>query len=117
MNQRIYNMKFKELYPMYVQKAERKGRQQKEVDEILMWLTGYNQKALDIQIAQEDTVSEFFDLAPQMNPNRFLVTGVVCGVRVEEVKEPLMQTIRQLDKMVDELAKGKTMDKILRKNP
>lgn len=112
---RIYDMIFGEVYPLYVAKAERKNRLPEEVDEILFWLTGYDQKGVNKQIAKEVTMEEFFDQAPQMNENRHLVTGMVCGVRVEEVQDPLMKEIRILDKMVDELAKGKSLDKILRK--
>ena len=100
---------------MYVEKAEKKGRSKEEVDLVIRWLTGYNQKSLDSQIDDQVDFETFFEQAPQMNPNTPLITGVVCGVRVEDVEDPLMQKIRQLDKLVDELAKGKTMEKILRK--
>lgn len=100
---------------MYIAKAERKGRTKAEVDKIIHWLTGYTQKALTTQLKKEVDFETFFAEAPQLNPTRTLITGVVCGIRVEDIKEPLMQEIRYLDKMIDELAKGKTMAKILRK--
>ncbi|HXH62135.1 MAG TPA: DUF2200 domain-containing protein [Fimbriimonadaceae bacterium] len=111
---RIYSMPFANVYPAYVAKAERKGRTKDEVDETIRWLTGYTQKQLEAQIKKETTFEEFFGDAPKMNPNRGLIKGVVCGVRVEEVAEPLMREIRYLDKLIDELAKGKAMEKILR---
>ena len=111
---RIYTMSFASVYPHYVTKAENKGRTKDEVDEIIRWLTGYTQRRLDAQLAKETDFETFFDDAPKMNPNRELITGVVCGVRVEDVEEPTMREIRYLDKLVDELAKGKAMDKILR---
>lgn len=107
-------MSFARLYPLYVQKAEKKGRSKKEVDEIIRWLTGYNQRTLNTQVNKDVDVRTFFDQAPELNPLRQLITGVVCGVRVEEVEEPLMREIRYLDKLIDELAKGKQMSKILR---
>lgn len=110
----IFSMAFAKVYPMYVQKAERKGRTQEEVDEIICWLTGYDQAGLAQQIEQENDFETFFDQAPGMHPNCPLIKGVVCGVRVEEVEDPLMRKIRYLDKLVDELAKGKKMEKILR---
>ncbi|WP_231758611.1 DUF2200 domain-containing protein [Microbulbifer elongatus] len=113
-NHRIFSMPFAKVYPMYVQKAERKGRTRAEVDEIIRWLTGYDAAGLAQQIAQENDFRTFFAEAPQMHPNSALIKGVVCGVRVEEVEDPLMRKIRYLDKLVDELAKGKAMDKILR---
>lgn len=112
---RIYNISFSSVYPHYVAKAEKKGRTKEEVDEIIRWLTGYNQTQLQAQLEQQTSLQEFFDKAPALNPNRKLITGVICGVRVENIKEPLMQEIRYLDKLIDELAKGKPMDKILRK--
>lgn len=112
---RIYTMSFARVYPEYVAKAERKGRTKAEVDEIIRWLTGYNQKELDAQLEKQTDIETFYAQAPQLNPSRTLITGVICGVRVEEIKEPTMQAIRYLDKLIDELAKGKTMDKILRK--
>ena len=111
---RIYTMKFSGVYPLYVQKAERKNRTKEEVDQIICWLTGYDEAGLQAQIAQENNFETFFDEAPALNPNRTLIKGVVCGVRVEEIEDPLMQKIRYLDKLVDELAKGKAMEKILR---
>ncbi len=111
----IFSMPFAKVYPMYVEKAEKKGRSKEEVDLVIRWLTGYDQKSLDSQIDDQVDFETFFEQAPQMNPNTPLITGVVCGVRVEDVEDPLMQKIRQLDKLVDELAKGKTMEKILRK--
>lgn len=112
---KIYSMSFASVYPLYVKKAERKGRTQSEVNEIILWLTGYTQNDLNQQIDKETSFELFFEQAPNMNPLRFLIKGVVCGVRVEEVEEPTMREIRYLDKLIDELAKGKTMDKILRK--
>lgn len=114
-NHRIYKMAFARVYPELVAKAERKGRTKAEVDEIIRWLTGYSQQELDEQLANEVDVRAFFDAAPELNPARKAITGVVCGVRVEEIPHPLMQNIRYLDKMIDELAKGKSMEKILRK--
>ena len=111
---RIFAMPFAVVYPAYVKKAERKGRTKDEVDRIICWLTGYDPAGLKQQIERKVDIQAFFAQAPAMNPKRTLVTGVVCGVRVEEVEDPLMQEIRQLDKLVDELAKGRPMDKILR---
>lgn len=113
-NERVYAMTFASVYPLYVQKAERKGRTKEEVDTILRWLTGYSDDQLQRQIETEVNLETFFAQAPKMNPNTSLITGVVCGVRVEDIEEPLMQKIRWLDKLIDELAKGKTMEKILR---
>ncbi len=107
-------MAFAKVYPMYVQKAERKNRTKADVDRIICWLTGYDAAGLQRQIKQENDVATFFAQAPAMHPNCALIKGVVCGVRVEEVEDPLMQKIRYLDKLVDELAKGKAMEKILR---
>ncbi len=107
-------MEFAKLYPCYVNKAERKGRTKVEVNEIICWLTGYDQNGLEEQINSGADVEAFFEGAPAFNPNSSLIKGVVCGVRVEEVKDPLMQKIRFLDKQIDELAKGKDMGKILR---
>lgn len=115
MTHRIYSMSFASVYPHYLAKAEKKGRTKAEVDEILRWLTGYTQKKLDAQIEKKTTIEGFFAQAPQLNPSRSLITGVICGVRVEDIKEPLMQEIRYMDKLIDELAKGKAMEKILRK--
>lgn len=111
---RIFSSSFAKLYPMYVQKAERKGRSRDDVDRVLCWLTGYTPEGLAAQLDAEVDVATFFAQAPAMHPNAALIKGVVCGVRVEEVEDPLMRTIRQLDKLVDELAKGKAMDRILR---
>ena len=111
---RIYSMSFSSVYPHYVAKAERKGRKKAEVDEIIRWLTGYSQTELNKRLKNETAFRTFFAEAPEMNPSRILIKGVVCGVRVEEVQEPLMREIRYLDKLIDELAKGKSMDKILR---
>jgi hypothetical protein len=111
---RIYGMSFGSVYPAYVAKAEKKGRTKAEVDEIIRWLTGYTQKGLEAQCAKKTDFETFFAKAPKLNPSRALITGVVCGVRVEEVKEPVMREIRYLDKLIDELAKGKAMEKILR---
>ncbi|WKY43218.1 DUF2200 domain-containing protein [Eubacteriaceae bacterium ES2] len=111
---KIYNMTFASVYLLYVKKAEKKGRSKDEVDEIICWLTGYDQSQLIQQIESENSFTTFFEQAPQLNPDRRLIKGVVCGVRVEDIKEPLMQEIRYLDKLVDELAKGKAMIKILR---
>jgi len=112
---RIYTMSFAKVYPLLVAKAEKKGRRKSEVDEIIRWLTGYDQKKLGAQLKKQTDFETFFAEAPRLNPSRSLITGTVCGVRVEEIKEPTMQEIRYLDKMVDELAKGKVMEKILRK--
>jgi hypothetical protein len=111
---RIFTTTFSSVYPLYVQKAERKNRTKAEVDQIICWLTGYSQKGLQKQLALEVDFEIFFAQAPAMNPNCSLIKGVVCGVRVEDVEDPLMQKIRFLDKLVDELAKGKAMEKILR---
>jgi hypothetical protein len=108
-------MSFAGVYPMYIQKAERKGRTKEEVDEVIFWLTGYNKKTLQKQIDEKNSLETFFAQAPQLNPNVSKITGVICGYRVEEIEDKLMQKIRYLDKLVDELAKGKTMEKILRK--
>jgi hypothetical protein len=112
---RIYTMAFASVYPLYVTKAEKKGRSKAEVDQIIRWLTGYTTKGLESQIKKQTTFEAFFAKAPKLNPNRKLITGVVCGIRVEDIEEPLMQEIRYLDKLIDELAKGKVMEKILRK--
>ena len=112
---RIYSMGFNRIYPLYVEKAEKKGRAKAEVDEVICWLTGYSQKELDSEIEKQTELETFFTSAPKLNPARRLITGMICGVRVEEIEEPLMQEIRYLDKLIDELAKGKPMEKILRK--
>jgi len=111
---RVYAMKFAKVYPLYVQKAERKSRTKEEVDQIICWLTGYNPAQLRQQIEQESDFETFFAQAPAIHPNSSLIKGVVCGVRLEEIEDPLMKNIRYLDKLIDELAKGKAMDKILR---
>ena len=111
---RIYTTPFGSVYPHYVTKAENKGRTKREVDAIIRWLTGYNQRQLMAEVKKETDFETFFAKAPAMNPDRSLITGVVCGVRVEEVEEDTMREIRYLDKLVDELAKGKAMEKILR---
>lgn len=111
---RIFTTSFSSVYPLYVQKAERKNRTKEEVDQIICWLTGYDQAGLQGQIDQEHDFETFFAQAPAMHPNRSLISGVVCGVRVEEIEDPLMQQIRYLDKLIDELAKGKALEKILR---
>jgi hypothetical protein len=111
---RVFAIKFAKVYPMYVQKAERKGRSKAEVDQVIRWLTGYTPAGLRKQIDKEVDFETFFAKAPRMHPNTSLITGVVCGVRVEDIDDPLMQKIRWLDKLVDELAKGKAMEKILR---
>lgn len=107
-------MSFASVYPLYIAKVERKGRTKKEVDEVIAWLTGYSQKDLQSVIKEETSFEDFFAQAPKLNPNRKLITGAICGIRVEDIKEPLMQEVRYLDKLVDELAKGKPMAKILR---
>lgn len=112
--QRVFAMPFAKVYPMYVQKAERKNRTKEEVDQIIRWLTGYDQAGLQRQIERQADFETFFAQAPLMHPNSALIKGVVCGVRVEDVEDPLMRKIRYLDKLIDELAKGKKMEKILR---
>lgn len=114
-NHRIYKMSVAEVYPAYVAKAERKGRTKTEVDEIICWLTGYTQKQFEVQLDKQTNFKDFFADAPKLNPKRKLVKGMICGVRVEDIKEPTMREIRYLDKLVDELAHGKAMEKILRK--
>ncbi|MBI1199909.1 MAG: DUF2200 family protein [Phenylobacterium sp.] len=111
---RIYGMSFAGVYPLYVAKAERKGRTKAEVDEIVRWLTGFSQEQLEAQIAAKSNLETFFAQAPRPNPARAEIKGVVCGIRVEAIEEPLMREIRYLDKLIDELAKGKAMAKILR---
>ena len=112
---RIYKMKFSGVYPLYIAKAERKGRTKKEVDEIIRWLTGYRQKKLETQLEKRTDIETFIAEAPQLNPSRVLIKGIICGVRVEEIKDPTIQAVRYLDKLIDELAKGRAMEKILRK--
>ena len=113
-NARLYAMAFGSVYPLYIEKAEKKGRSRDEVDEVIRWLTGYSQEGLEQAIAAGTSFADFFARAPAMNPARPLITGVVCGVRVEEIEEQPMREIRTLDKLVDELAKGKAMGKVLR---
>lgn len=113
-NARLYAMAFASVYPLYIQKAEKKGRTKAEVDEVIRWLTGHSQETLDQVVADRTNFVDFFAGAPAMNPARSLITGVVCGVRVEEIEEQPMREIRYLDKLIDELAKGKAMGKILR---
>jgi len=110
----IYTMSAAKVYPYYVAKAEKKGRTKAEVDEIIRWLTGYSQEELEAQLEKQTDFETFFAEAPRLNPSRALIKGVVCGVRVEDIQEPTMREIRYLDKLIDELAKGKAMDKILR---
>jgi len=111
---RIFTTEFSKVYPLYVQKAERKNRTKEEVDQVIRWLTGYDQKGLEKQLGKHSDFETFFAQAPAMNPNSSLIKGVVCGVRVEELEDPLMRKIRYLDKLIDELAKGKPLEKILR---
>lgn len=111
---RVYKMVFAGVYPHYIAKAEKKGRSKAELHEIIFWLTGYDEKSLQAQIDKKVSFETFFDEAPQMNPNVSKITGMICGYRVEEIEDPLMRKIRYLDKLVDELAKGKAMEKILR---
>lgn len=113
-NDKVYSMPLAKVYPLLVAKAERKNRTKEEVDQIIEWLTGYTPDALTAQLENNVTYGDFFTNAPALNPNRKLIKGVVCGIRVENIEEPLMQEIRYLDKLVDELAKGKAMEKILR---
>lgn len=112
---RIFSMPFKKVYPLLVQKAEKKGRTKEEVDQIIFWLTGYDEKSLQKQLNNEVDCENFFKQAPYFNPNASLIKGVICGHRVEEIEDTTMQKIRYLDKLIDELAKGKAMEKILRK--
>lgn len=113
-NARIYKMSFASVYPHYIQKAENKGRTKAEVDEIIFWLTGFNEETLQKQIDDNTNFEQFFAQAPQLNPNASKITGVICGYRVEEIEDKLVQKARYLDKLIDELAKGKKMEKILR---
>lgn len=112
---RIYKISFVRVYPEYVAKAEKKGRTKAEVDEIIRWLTGYTHEELEAQLEKQTDIETFIAEAPNLNPSRKLITGVICGIRVEDIKEPIMQEIRYLDKLIDDLAKGKEMGKILRK--
>jgi hypothetical protein len=114
-NTRVYRMSFASVYPHYINKAEKKGRTKEEVDEIIYWLTGYDKKTLQKHIDKKTDFENFFAQAPQLNPNVSKITGVICGYRVEEIEDKLMQKVRYLDKLIDELAKGKVMEKILRK--
>ncbi len=114
---RVYAMPVASVYPAYIAKAEKKGRTRAEVDQIFRWLTGHSQASLEDQLAKKTSLEDFFAKAPRLNPSRSLITGVVCGVRVEDIEEPLMREIRYLDKLIDELAKGRPMDKILRRDP
>jgi hypothetical protein len=111
---RVFKMSFASVYPHYVQKAEKKGRERKEVDEVICWLTGYSPQALATQIKEKKDLETFFNEAPALHPNASKITGVICGVRIEEIEHPLMRKIRYMDKLVDELAKGRPMAKILR---
>ena len=111
---KVFKIKFSSLYPLYVKKAESKNRSKEELDQVICWLTGYSQDGLRHQLENESDLESFFAQAPAINPKASLITGVVCGIRVEEIENPLMQKIRYLDKLVDELAKGKALDKILR---
>lgn len=111
---RVYTMSVARVYPLYITKVEKKGRTKEEIDTVIRWLTGYTQKQLEAQLKKEVDFETFFSNAPKMNPARKLVTGIICGMRVEDIKEPLMQEIRYLDKLVDEIAKGKAMEKVLR---
>ena len=113
---RIYTTSFASVYPLYIAKAEKKGRTKAEVDQIISWLTGYGQKELQAQLKKQTDFETFFTEAPRISPSRTLIKGVVCGVRVEDIEEPTMREIRYLDKLIDELAQGKAMEKILRKN-
>ncbi len=113
---RIYSMSFARVYPEYINKAERKGHTKAEVDQIILWLTGYTSEEVKSKLDTDVDIETFYTQAPHLNPNRKQITGLICGIRVEEIKEPIMQEIRYLDKLIDELAKGKPMDKILRQD-
>jgi hypothetical protein len=113
-NHRVFKISVAAVYPLYIAKAERKGRTKAEVDEIIRWLTGHSQKTLDKELEKRTTLADFYASAPKMNPSRSQITGVICGVRVEEIEDPMMRELRYLDKLIDELAKGKPMAKILR---
>lgn len=113
-NHRIYTMSFASVYVLYIAKVERKGRTKEEVDTVIRWLTGYTQKGLEAHVKKLTNFETFFAKAPKMNPNRSMITGTICGVRIEDIEEPLMREIRYMDKLVDELAKGRPMEKILR---
>ncbi len=114
-NSRVFKITFASVYPMYVQKAEKKGRTKEEVDTVISWLTGYDKESLQREVDKKTDFQNFFEQAPQINPNASKITGVICGCRVEEIEDGLMQKIRYLDKLIDELAKGRAMEKILRK--
>lgn len=114
-NHRIYKMSFAGVYPLYIAKVEKKRRTKEEVDEVIRWLTGYSQKELEIQIEKQVNFETFFAEAPELNPSRSLIKGIICGVRVEDIEDPVVQSVRYLDKLIDELAQGKAMEKILRK--
>ena len=114
-NHRVYRMSVASVYPHYIAKAEKKGRTKAEVDEIIRWLTGYDQAALEAQLEKQTNFETFFAEAPQLNPSRALIKGVICGVRVEDIEDPIMREARYMDKLIDELARGKAMEKILRK--
>ncbi len=114
-NSRVYKMTFASVYPLYINKVERKGHTKEEVDTVIFWLTGYNEKTLQKQIDKKSTFETFFAEAPQLHPNAPKITGMICGYRIEEIDDPLMQKVRYLDKLVDEVAKGRAMEKILRK--
>lgn len=114
-NTKIYTMPFAKVYPLYIKKVEKKGRSKSEVDQVIFWLTGYDQKALQKHLDQQTDFETFFAKAPQINPNAHLIKGTICGYRIEEIADKLMRNIRYLDKLVDEIAKGRSMDKILRK--
>lgn len=115
MPHRIYAIPFANIYPLYIEKAEKKSRTEEEVEQIICWLTGYSSTQLQTQISAQVTLEQFFAQAPRLNPTRKQITGIVCGIRVEDIEEPLMQEIRYMDKLIDELARGKAMEKILRK--
>lgn len=115
MTHRIYKISFANIYPLYIAKAEKKGRTQAEVDEIIYWLTGHTPKSFQSELENQTNLEDFFTNAPHLNSNRRLIKGMICGMRVEEIEDPLMQEIRYLDKLIDELANGKAMEKILRK--
>ena len=114
-NRRVFKISFASVYPLYLQKVEKKGRKKQDLDQVLCWLTGYSPQALATQIAQKNDLETFFAQAPLLHPNARKITGTVCGVRIEEIEDPLMREVRYLDKLVDELAKGRPMEKILRK--
>lgn len=114
MTHKVFSMSFGRIYPLYVAKAEKKGRTKEEVDKIILWMTGYDEEGLQKVLREEKTVERFFQEAPKLHPNRTLIKGVICGVRVEEIEDPLMREVRYLDKLIDELAKGKAIEKILR---